>query len=229
MSQGFHKLTVKEGANQFVWNMTYDGAERLPGMILWAASTQGPRAVPGDYTVTLKINDETLSKPFTILADPRAESTTADMQTQFDFITDVNATVDKAHKTIKKIRSINKQLGAFQKQYKDDDAVKDLVEKAKALKESLSGVEKELYQTKNRSGQDPLNFPIKLTNKLAHLNSLVRRGDFPPTNQDVAVKNELTGKINTQLDTFNSLLTREVKTFNEAFNTLSLEYLFVED
>jgi len=42
-----NKLSVKKGGNQFVWDMTYDGAERLPGMILWWASLQGPRAIPG--------------------------------------------------------------------------------------------------------------------------------------------------------------------------------------
>ncbi|MFP4844666.1 VPS10 domain-containing protein [Winogradskyella sp. PE311] len=224
-----NKLKVEKGGNQFVWNMTYDGAERLPGMILWWASLQGPRAIPGTYKVSLNINGADQSQPFTIVADPRAESTLADMQKQFDFIKDVNKTMDDAHKSIKKIRAVNKQLSAFQKQYKDDANVKELVEKAKTLEEQLSNIEKELYQTKNRSGQDPLNFPIKLTNKLGHLNSLVSMGDFPPTEQDIAVKNELSGKIKTQLDAFNTILNDEVKAFNAAFNTRQLNYLFVED
>jgi photosystem II stability/assembly factor-like uncharacterized protein len=230
-----NKLTVEKGGNKFVWNMTYDGAERLPGMILWWASLQGPRAIPGTYKVSLSIEDSVtssvveMSQPFTILADPRAESTLADMQKQFDFIKDVNKTMDDAHKSIKKIRAVNKQLSAFQKQYKDDDIVKELVEKAKTLEEQLSNIEKELYQTKNRSGQDPLNFPIKLTNKLGHLNSLVSMGDFPPTEQDIAVKNELSGKIKTQLDAFNIILNDEVKAFNAAFNSKQLNYLFIED
>lgn len=228
-------LKVEKGANKFVWDMTYDGAERLPGMILWWASLEGPRAIPGEYKVSLKVEDSVpsnsfeMTKPFTIVADPRAESTLSDMQKQFDFIKDVNKTMDDAHKSIKKIRNINKQLGAFQKQYKDDDNVKDLVEKAKKLEEELSNIEKELYQTKNRSGQDPLNFPIKLTNKLGHLNSLVSMGDFPPTEQDIAVKNELTAKIEKQLNAFNTILSDEVKAFNEAFNNKNLNYLFVED
>lgn len=222
-------LKVEKGANQFVWDMTYDGAEKLDGMILWWASLEGPRAIPGNYKVSLNVNGEVQSKPFTVLADPRAESTLADMQLQFDFIKDVNKTMDDAHKSIKKIRKINAQLSSFQKQYKEDDNVKDLVEKAKTLEEQLSNIEKELYQTKNRSGQDPLNFPIKLTNKLGHLNALVSMGDFAPTAQDVAVKNELTAKIEIQLAFFNTILNDEVKAFNGAFNSKALNYLFVED
>ncbi|MGB1230620.1 MAG: VPS10 domain-containing protein [Winogradskyella sp.] len=224
-----NKLKVKKGANKFVWNMTYQGAEKLPGMILWWASLEGPKAIPGTYNVSLNVNGEDQLQPFTILADPRAESTQADMEQQFAFIKAVNKTMDNAHKSIKKIRKVNKQLSAFQKQYADNETVKVLVEKAKKLEEQLSNIEKELYQTKNRSRQDPLNFPIRLTNKLGHLNALVRMGDFAPTAQDIAVKNELTIQIENQLSAFNTILNDEVKAFNAAFNAKQLNYLFVED
>jgi len=150
------------------------------------------------------------------------------MQKQFDFITNINETVDNAHKSIKKIRAINKQLTTFQEQYKDDKRVDELKEKAKKLSEEFSKIEKALYQTQNKSGQDPLNFPIKLTNKLAHLNSLVGMGDFPPTEQDIAVKDELTQKINLQLEKFNMLVSNQIKAFNAEFNSLNLNYLFTE-
>ena len=222
-------LKVEKGANQFVWDMTYDGAERLDGMILWWASLDGPKAIPGNYRVSLNVNGEEQSQPFTILTDPRAESTLADMQKQFDFITAVNETMDKAHKSIKKIRAINDQLSDFQKQYKGNENMKDLLDKAKILEADLSNIEKELYQTKNQSRQDPLNFPIKLTNKLGHLNALVSMGDFAPTEQDIAVKNELSSKIEKQLEAFNTILNDEVKAFNAAFNAKQLNFLFVED
>ena len=223
------KLEVKKGANQFVWNMTYDGAERLEGMILWWASLTGPRAIPGDYSVSLNVNGESDLQSFKVLADPRSESSLLEMQTQFNFIKDVNTSMDKAHKSIKKIRKINEQLSAFESQYKDNEDVKELVEKAKALKEQFSEIEKALYQTKNKSGQDPLNFPIRLTNKLGHLNALVSMGDFPPTTQDIAVKNELTKQIDEQLSTFNNLIDSEIKAFNAAFNSKNLNYLFIEN
>ncbi|WP_456438195.1 WD40/YVTN/BNR-like repeat-containing protein [Psychroserpens sp.] len=229
------KLEVKKGMNQFIWDMTYKGAEKLDGMILWWASLDGPVAIPGTYKVHLNIkNDVTssaveMTKPFTVVADQRAESTQADMQKQFDFITDVNKTMDDAHKSIKKIRNIKEQLSAFETQYKDNEDLKDLLEKAKTLIEGFTEIEEALYQTKNRSGQDPLNYPIRLTNKLGHLNALVGMGDFAPTDQDVAVKNELSAEIKVQLDAFDTLISEEVSAFNSAFNTKKLNYLFVED
>ena len=223
------KLEVKKGMNQFVWDMTYDGAEELDGMILWWASLDGPQAIPGVYKVNLKVNDEVKSQSFTIVADPRAESTQADMEKQFKFITDVNKTMDEAHKSIKKIRNIRDQLTAFETQYKDNENVKDLLEKSKTLKEEFTKIEEALYQTQNRSGQDPLNFPIRLTNKLGHLNALVGMGDFAPTDQDIAVKDELTAQINEQLKAFNALVADRINDFNLDFNARNLKYLFIED
>ncbi|MGS2725606.1 VPS10 domain-containing protein [Psychroserpens sp. BH13MA-6] len=223
------RLNVKEGMNLFVWDMTYDGAEKLDGMILWWASLDGPQAIPGTYKVQLKVNENTFAQDFNILADPRAESSQQDMENQFQFITDVNETMDKAHKSIKKIRNITSQLTAFEAQYKGNSDVQDLLEKSKQLREDFKGIEEALYQTKNRSGQDPLNFPIRLTNKLGHLNALVGMGDFAPTAQDIAVKNELTSKIEMQLAAFDQLITTEISAFNAAFNSKKLNYLFVEN
>ncbi|MET7028899.1 VPS10 domain-containing protein [Sediminicola luteus] len=222
------KLTVKKGGNTFVWDTQGKGAEELDGMILWWANLEGAKAVPGDYKVHLNVNGTNTSETFTILPDPRAEVGVADMQKQYDFVEDVNATVDRAHQSIKKIRKISTQLDAFTKQYKDNEATKDLVEKAKKMKADFESIEKALYQTQNRSGQDPLNFPIRLTNKLGHLNSLVTMDDFPPTDQDIVVKNELTAEINKELKTFDTLVDTEIKAFNEAFNNLKLNYLFLE-
>lgn len=223
------KLKVEKGGNTHVWNTRGKGAEKLKGMILWWANLNGAKAVPGEYKVHLNANGTSTSETFKIVPDPRAEVSVSDMQKQYDFVSDVNATVDKAHQSIKKIRKINAQLDAFTKQYKDDQQTKELVEKAKTMKEKFGTVEKALYQTKNRSNQDPLNFPIRLTNKLGHLNSLVALDDFPPTDQDVAVKNELSGQINEQLKNFDALISEEIKAFNAEFNQLKLEYLFVEE
>ncbi len=230
------KLKLEKGGNTHVWNTRGKGAEKLKGMIFWWANFDGPKAVPGQYKVHLNVNGNNASQTFKIIPDPRAEASVADMQKQYDFVTDINNTIEKAHQSIKKIRNITAQLDAFSKQYTStplsagkEEKVKALIEKAKAMKEKFGEVEKALYQTQNRSNQDPLNFPIRLTNKLGHLNSLVALDDFPPTDQDIAVKNELTEKINAQLNTFDAMISKEIQEFNSEFNALQLNYLFVEE
>ena len=222
------QLKLEKGANKFAWNMKTKGAEKLDGMILWWASLDGAKVVPGTYRVNLNINGKIQNQDFEIFPDPRAEVSIDQMEQQFEFVSQVNKTIDKAHQSIKKIRKINTQLEDFIKQYGKDEKVKELVEKAEELKESLSEIEKTLYQTKNKSNQDPLNFPIKLTNKLGHLNSLVTMGDFPPTSQDIAVQQELSKQIEKQLKTFDALIDKEIQGFNTSFNEMKLNYLFLE-
>ena len=218
-------MTAKAGGNQFVWNLRYKGAERLKGMILWGASLAGAKAVPGNYVAQLHLNGKTLSQGFKVLPNPLAEATVEQMQEQFEFVNGVNKTIDKAHQAIKKIRAVNNKLNEFQKNFAKDDNTKALRSQAKELTTALSKIEKTLYQTQNRSNQDPLNFPIRLTNKLGHINNLVLINDFPPTAQDLSVRDQLTKAIEEQLAQYNSLMEKDVDAFNKAFKEQALDYL----
>jgi photosystem II stability/assembly factor-like uncharacterized protein len=219
------KLDIKVGGNQFVWNTRYKGAERLEGMILWGASLSGAKAVPGDYTVSLQKNETVIEQSFSILPDPRAETSIADMQKQFDFVNSVNQTLDEAHQAIKNIRSINKKLSAFETNYGNLNEAKAILKTATDLKNEFSEIEKALYQTQNKSNQDPLNFPIRLTNKLGHINNLVMSSDFPPTDQDSEVSKLLTNQIKEQMKRYNKLVKEDLESFNKTFAALKLDYL----
>ena len=197
-------------------------------MIFWSASFSGAKAVPGSYKVRLVVNGKEHMQDFTILPDPRSESSVADMQKQFDFVNDVNQTVDKAHKAIKNIREIRTKLKDFTKQNKTYSTATQLVNQAKTIQDDLLEVEKTLYQTQNRSNQDPLNFPIRLTNKLGHLNRLLTIDDFPPTNQDIAVKEELTAAVKMAMKQYQAIIDSDVASFNELFKKEKRNYLGTE-
>ena len=219
------KLEVTEGGNQFIWSSRYEGAETLDGMIFWSASFTGAKAVPGDYNVELDLNGQVQKQEFTIIKDPTAEASVTQMKQQFDFVNTINETVDEAHKAIKNIRSINKKLSDFESNYGELDETMDLLTKVKSLKDEFSKIEKALYQTQNKSNQDPLNFPIRLTNKLGHLNRLVTGNDFPPTTQDETVRLELTEKVEMHMKHYNKLISDDLEAFNSAFSKLNLDYL----
>ena len=222
------KLEVEQGSNKFTWDLRTLGAEKFEGMIMWWASLDGAKVVPGEYRASLSVNGKEMNRNFRVLPDPRSEASLDDMKEQYAFVSEINETIDRAHKSIKKIRKINAQLDAFITQYDKNEEVADLVKQAKDLKSSFSDIEKALYQTQNQSNQDPLNFPIRLTNKLGHLNSLVTLDDFAPTAQDVQVKNELTAEIVKELEAFDALVSEEIRNFNRSFNESNLNYLFLE-
>lgn len=219
------KLEVKQGANLFTWNMLYPDAEKFDGMILWWSSLTGPAALPGEYEVVLDVDGKTERQPFRILADPRSESSAQDLKEQFDFITDVNETVSAAHLTIKDIRTLRERLKEITPDLPDTDEGKELSSLIDTTLLQIQQVEEALYQTKNESAQDPLNFPIRLTNKLAHLNALTRTGDYAPTTQSIAVKNELTSAIEHELEKWKLIQDQDVPRINAQYRALQLDII----
>jgi photosystem II stability/assembly factor-like uncharacterized protein len=209
------RLTVKDGNNIFYWNMMYPGAKRVRGMILWWASLSGPMALPGDYKVTLKVGNTTKSQDFTILKNPISETTLADAKAQFDFINDINKKMTEIHTALENVKKVRTQVKALKKSIKDKKKHKAMLDYADALVKDLTKVEETLYQTKSKSNQDPLNFPIRLNNKLAHLNSLTRIGSYAPTKQAIDFKNEITKKIDVELAKLYSMFDSRVKELNK--------------
>ena len=222
-----NSLKVKKGGNSFVWDMKYPGAKRINNMVLWSADFSGAKAVPNNYEVRLKVNGSELSQKFMILKNPNSEGTIDDIESQFNFVNEINGIVDKAHKAIINIRKIKEDLKKFQGDFTNNELAKDLIEKSKSIYESIDKVENELYQTKNQSNQDPLNYGVKLTNNLGNLNSGFRGGDFGPTAQDIEVKNELVEKVNAQLKEYDLIISNDIPNFNESFKKLELNYLNV--
>ena len=222
------KLKFEEGANTFNWNMRYEGGKDFEGMVLWWASLQGPRAVPGTYQVELEVDGAIQQRSFELINDPRVEATQAELEAQFAFLQEVLQEVSDAHQAIIDIRSVRKQLNTYKSRIKDLDGTAEVVEQIDAINKEMKGIEERLYQTKNRSRQDPLNFPIRLTNKLAHLNSLVGGSDFAPTDQAIEVKAELSAAVQTELDAFEQIKQDKIKALNEAIRAASIDAILVD-
>lgn len=217
------KLEVKKGSNRFVWNMRYEDAESFEGMILWAATMNGPRAVPGTYNVKLTVNGEVQEQEFNILKDPRSESTIEDMQEQFDFLTEVCDKLTETHQAIKNLRSLRSQITEVNSKLKDKDGSENVVTLGKEILSEIKVIEEALYQTKNRSRQDPLNFPIMLNNKLGYLNSLTTNGDYPPTEQAIAYKTEVTAQIDSELKKLYTIFENKVPEYNELVRNSNID------
>ncbi len=77
---------------------------------------------------------------------------------------------------------------------------------ARSLNDKLSAVEGEIYQVKNQSSQDPLNFPIKLNNKIAALQGVIESADARPTDQSREVFKMLSDKLDVQLGTMDTII-----------------------
>jgi photosystem II stability/assembly factor-like uncharacterized protein len=209
------KFEAKRGWNRFVWNLRYPDAKRIKGMILWGGQLAGPKAVPGEYQVRLTVADKTLTQSFTVSKDPRIPTSAEGFEKQFSLLLQIRDKLTEAHESILRIRDLRAQLQEFAKRNKTEKAAEDAVQAAEALIKKLTSIEEMLYQTKNRSSQDPLNFPIQLNNKLAALAGVVGGADFAPTDQSYVVFEDLVTRINAQLAGLRQAMDGDLAKFNE--------------
>ena len=199
------------GINRYVWNLRYPGFTDFPGMILWSAGNNGPVAVPGRYQVRLTADGQAMTQPFEVQLDPRIKGVTvADLQKRFDLAIQVRDRVSQANEAVIAIRNIKSQV---------DDRMKaanrpDVTRAGETLKQSISAVEGELYQVKNQSSQDPLNYPIKLNNKIAALMGVVESAEAAPTAQSNVVFSDLTAQLEVQLAKLNDIYGRDLESLN---------------
>lgn len=208
------KLEIKPGGNRFIWNMRYPDAEGFDGLIMWGASLSGPKAMPGTYKVRLTVNGKPMEQDFDILKDPRTSGTMADIKAQFDFSLKVRDKLSETNEGVKQIRQAREQINRVTDPMKGKEEFKDVTDLAKQILDQMKVIEEALYQTKNRSGQDPLNFPIRLNNKLGALGSEVDGSDFKPTDQVKAVYDEISSQIDVQLKSLNTIFKEQLPEFN---------------
>lgn len=218
-------MKAKEGFNRFVWNMRYEDAERFDGLIMWAGRTTGPMAMPGNYKVKLTVDGQEMEAPFEILPDPRATASQADYQAQFDFLMTVRDKLSETHLAIKQIREVRGQINKVTGPMKGKEEYQPILDESKRILEEMRSIEETLYQTKNRSGQDPLNFPIRLNNKLAHLSSQVGAGNFPPTAQAEGVRKEITTAIDKELDAYNKIMSQDIPALNQQIKEAGIDFI----
>ncbi|RIV18632.1 glycosyl hydrolase [Fibrisoma montanum] len=194
-----NQLTLKAGGDRFVWDMRYPGYKTFPGMVFYGSPNLGPKAVPGTYKVRLTVNGVSQAQDFEILKDPRLSTTPDEFQAQFDFLIKVRDKVSEANEGIINIRKIRDDLSYLKKKMGEDPKNKDINEAIKRFEDELKTIENDIHQTKNSSVQDPLNYGIKVNNRLAHLMVEQAQGDYPPTKQGQEVREKLSKAVDEQL------------------------------
>jgi hypothetical protein len=218
-------IPAKAGLNRFAWDLRGEDASRFKGMILWGGVTRGPGLPPGAYQVRLTAGGKSLSQPLEVRKDPRLATSDNDYRKQYELLLKIRDKLTETHDAITRIRETRDQVKGVAERAKGNKAIADA---ADALDKKVTAVEEELYQTKNQSSQDPLNFPIRLNNKLAALAGVVGGGDAAPTDQSYVVYEDLAGKIDTQLGRLRQVIDTDVPAFNALVREQSIPAVVIK-
>ena len=226
--KGMGTISAGPGMNLFTWDFRGEGPSKVPGAVSWPGHPPGPRVVPGTYTVELQAGDVVRTSAFEILPDPRYETTEAEYAEQYALLMEIHESLDSAHDAVNNIRKVRVQIKTAMDRAKAAGLADDLEEDAKSLREALTEIEETIIQTKSKSPQDPLNFPVRLNDKIGALASTVD-GDYPPTAQSRAVFAYLDGRLREQLDRLAEVMDGRVPSFNAKVLELRVPAIVVED
>jgi photosystem II stability/assembly factor-like uncharacterized protein len=228
--EAMDSLKVEVGLNRFVWDLRYAEAHRFKGLVFWAASTRGPLAVPGAYKARLSVGPWSETRAFSVVKDPRVPATAADLQKQFDLLARIRDRVSAANDAVQQVGDLKEQLDAVAKRARalPDGKGAGLARQADSLRAKLGAVQETIYQVRNKALEDPLNFPIRVNNKLASLGAVVGSADAAPTEQAYQVFEQLSAELQGDLARLKGLLDADVPAFNRAVREQDIPALIVK-
>ena len=222
------KLEAKKGMNRFVWDLYYPPAEKIEDMILWSGPVGGPKAAPGDYKAIIKTAKDSISVNFTIVADPNYKVSQSDYEEQFNFLIKARDKFSETQKAIKQIRELRQQLNALNARLPKDSTAKEIKSLCDSMQKKITHIEETLYQTKAKSGQDVLNYPIRLNDKLSALYDAANSGYMAPSKQVKDVYALLSAQIDEQLELLKNIKEKELKRFNALLKVKDVPVIFIK-
>ena len=206
------------GLNRFNWDLNSTGVVTFPGMVLWGATQNGPMVLPGTYQVKLTADGVSATQPLTIVKHPLRNISDADLQYQWDLASRIRDKVNEANQAVIRIRRMKTDIAARIK-----DAPKEVVAVGEQLTKALSAVEEDVYQVRNQSNQDPLNFPIKTNNRLASLLRVAVSGEGRPTSNVEPIFTELVAELDGHTERLNKTVTDQLPAFNRMLTRIKRE------
>jgi photosystem II stability/assembly factor-like uncharacterized protein len=222
------KIEVSKGMNQFVWDMYYAPAEKIDGMILWNGSAGGPKAIPGNYTIRIE-NDKKQSAgvEVKIKANPNFKETQQEYEDQFKFLISVRDKFSEVQKAIKHIREIRKQINDFMA-LQGKDTAGEIKIIADSINKKMTKIEEALYQTKARSEEDVLNYPIRLNDQISALYNYAASGNYAPTQQVKEAYTFLSAKADAELNKLKTIMEVDLPKFNALIREKQLPVIGVK-
>ncbi len=222
-----NKIEINKGMNQFIWDMNFSEAERVDNLILWNGFVSGPKAAPGQYFSKLKSGTDSTEIAFTILADPNYKTTIEEYEEQTQFLLTVRDKFSEVMKAIKNIRELRQQLSDFSAR-QGKDLSKEIKNQIDTIGKQMTSVEEALHQTKAKSGQDVLNFPIRLDDKLSGVYEAASAGNTAPSKQAKEAYSELAALIDEQLNKLKKIIADDVSKLNQLIHNNALPVIGIK-
>ena len=223
-----NQMTFVNGMNRLVWDMQYEPGEKIEGMILWNGFAGGPKAAPGKYSARFRYGADSADIDFVIRGNPNYKQSDEASQEQVDFLIKVRDKFNDIQKAIKNIRSLRNQINELTGKV-DTVLSKELKPLADSINKQMTVIEEALYQTKAKAGEDILNFPMRLNDRMSALYNVAASGNNPPTQQVKDAFTELSTETDVQLEKLKKIVKDDLRSFNQLILDKKVQVIKVKD
>jgi hypothetical protein len=205
-------VSTKAGMHRFLWDMHYTPVPKVEPEFPISATYRNtvpqatsPWVVPGDYKVTLTVDDKTFTQPLKVAMDPRVKASAADLQEQFDLSWRLYQLRLKLAPIGEKFNGVAEQLTKLKARAAERP---DLTEKLEAFVQTLV----KFGPPRPRPGAPPSLFVLDST---THLCDAIERADAAPTAATKAAADDLETKVAATMDAWHRLLESDLPALNQ--------------
>ncbi len=225
------RLSAAAGMHRFVWDLHHEPLAATQRDYPIAAVPHdtpaeplGPRALPGQYSVRLTANGQTLTQALTVKMDPRVTTSAEGLRRQFEVEVGIADTLQRVSDALRQVRALRAQ------------AVQ-LHEHAGAAAEPLSAFEAKLRQLEGGGGRGfgpPAAAAAgegpslsSLSGSLGGVYGAVDTSDVEPTEQALAAFRDLGQEVDAALRRWHQICTADLPALNEQLRKAGLRELAV--
>jgi hypothetical protein len=220
-------IPAEAGVNRFAWDFRHETIKDVPNAFVYG-SYNGHRVGPGRYKAVISYGGETSSVEFEIIPDPRVKATAAQWAEQQQFLTEVESTIEDIHGSINSIREVKKQVALHNEVLKSKDDAKEVVEAGEQLLKKIESWESNVIETRQKNGQDVINWPSKLNAEFFQLLGVADSHDPVLTKGVKDRRQEIESQWSNRKQEIQQLIDKDIAAYNEMFKSENIPAVVVK-
>jgi hypothetical protein len=226
------KMPKEAGINRVWWDLRYDktrmiklrtevlghdhvkpgpeGWRRLPG----GSRSSGPLVPPGTYKVILSAGAKEFTQTLLVRKDPHSAGSEDDIQKQTETLLGIYEDIDSVAEMINRIEWVRKQIGDLKAVLREGREAEPILKAGEELDKKLREVEGFFFPLDRTGSGDDLRFPDKFYAKLHFLAYDISKSDFPPTDQQLEVKEMFERQLGEFRSRLQEIIEKDIASFN---------------
>lgn len=220
-------IPSEAGVNRFAWDFRHENIKDVPNAYVYG-SYRGRQVPPGKYKAKLTYKGETSETEFEIIADPRIKATAADWNAQQKFLSEVEAAIEDIHSSIISMRKMKKQIEAYNEMLKGNDNAKDVIDAGNTLIKKMTDWESNVIETRQKNGQDVINWPSKLNAEFFQLMNVADSHEPALTKGALDRRKDIDQQWAQYKQALKDIIDKDVVAYNEMFRSKNIPAIVVD-